>query len=89
MYGSSDEEIAAIREGRFEGFAPQEAALLRMADAMADTPANIGEQLFAELRRHFSEEELVELAANASLENFRAAGIACSTSGATAFTARE
>jgi alkylhydroperoxidase family enzyme len=72
MYGVSDEEIAAIREGHFEGFAPNDAALLRMADAMADTPSNVSEELYAELRRHFSEEQLIEFAATAALENFRA-----------------
>jgi len=72
MYGLSDEEIAAIREGHLEGFAPNDAALLRMADAMADTPSNVSEELYAELRRHFSEEQLIEFAATAALENFRA-----------------
>lgn len=72
MYGLSDDDIQAIREGRIEGFAPAEAALLHMADAMADTPSNVSEELYAELRRHFSEEQLIELAANAALENFRA-----------------
>jgi alkylhydroperoxidase family enzyme len=72
MYGLSDEEIAAICEGRLEGFAPAEVALLRMADAMADTPSNVSDELYAELRRHFSEEQLIELAATAALENFRA-----------------
>lgn len=72
MYGVSDEEIQAIREGRFDGFAPAEIALLRMADAMADTPSNVSDELYAELRRHFSEEQLIELAATAALENFRA-----------------
>ncbi len=72
MYGLSDEEILAIREGRTEGFAPAEVALLRMADAMADTPSNVNNDLYTELRRHFSEEQLIELAASAALENFRA-----------------
>ena len=71
MYGLSDEEITAVREGRIEGFVPSEVALLRMADAMADTPSNVSDQLFAELRRYFSEEQLIELAASVALENFR------------------
>jgi alkylhydroperoxidase family enzyme len=71
MYGLSDEEIAAIREGHFEGFAPAEVAL-HMADAMADTPSNVSDELYAELRRHFSEEQLIELAATAAHENYRA-----------------
>jgi len=72
MYGLSDDEIAAIREGKVEGFAPPEAALLRMADAMAETPSNVGDELYAELTKHFSAEQLMELAANAALENYRA-----------------
>ena len=72
MYGCTDDEIEAIREGRFEGFAESEVALLRMADAMADTPSNVSDALYAELREHFSAEELIELAASAAFENFRA-----------------
>ena len=72
MYGLSDDEIAAIREGRIEEFPAEEAALLRMADAMADTPSNVSDELYAELRRYFSEEHLIELAASAARENFRA-----------------
>ena len=72
MYGLSDDEIEAVRDGRFEGFPPPELALLRMADAMADTPSNISDELFQDLRQHFSEEQLIELAATAALENFRA-----------------
>ena len=72
MYGLTDEEVAAIREGRFDGFSAPELALLRMADSMADTPSNVSAELCAELGRHFSEEQLVELAASAARENFRA-----------------
>ena len=72
MYGCSDDEIAAIHEGKFKGFAPPDAALLHMADALADTPSNVSDELYAELRRHFSEEQLIELAASAAQENFRA-----------------
>lgn len=72
MYGLSDEEVEAVRQGNIEGFVPAEAALLRMADAMANTPSNVSDELYAELRRHFSEEQLIELAASAAQENFRA-----------------
>jgi len=72
VYGCSDEEIAAIRGGSFERFSPPEAALLRMADAMSDTPSNVSDGLYAELCGHFTEEQLIELAASAAQENFRA-----------------
>ena len=72
MYGLGDDEITAIISGDFAGFAPPEAALLRMADAMANTPSNVSDELYAELRRHFSDEQLIELSATAALENYRA-----------------
>jgi alkylhydroperoxidase family enzyme len=72
MFGLSDDEITAIREGQIEPFVPAEAALLRMADAMADTPSNVSDELYTELHRHFSEEQLIELTATAAFENFRA-----------------
>jgi alkylhydroperoxidase family enzyme len=72
MYGMSDDEIARIREGRFDGFPPAEVALLRMADAVSDTPSKVSDELYAELRQHFTEDELIELAAAAAQENFRA-----------------
>jgi len=72
MYGLSDDEIAQIRQGQIQTFAQAEVALLRMADAMSDTPSNVSDELYQELRRHFSEEQLIELAATAALEHYRA-----------------
>jgi alkylhydroperoxidase family enzyme len=76
MYGITDDEITAIRNSHnndpFDTFAPAERALLRMADAMADTPSNVSDELYSELRKHFSEEQLIELAASAAQENYRA-----------------
>jgi len=72
MNGLSDDEVEAIRNGNFATFGAPEAALLHMADALADTPANLSDELYAELRRHFSEEQLIEFAAAAAQENYRA-----------------
>jgi alkylhydroperoxidase family enzyme len=72
MYGLTDQEVDAIRQGASEGFPPEEVALLQMADALAATPVNVSDDLYADLRRHFSEEQLIELAASAAQENFRA-----------------
>ncbi len=68
----SDEEIESVRNGGVEGFSPAERALLKMADCMADTPSNVGDEIYSGLRSYFSEEQLIELAASAALENFRA-----------------
>ena len=70
--GDNGIEITAVRNGILNGFSPPESALLRMADALADTPSNVSDELYAELRRHFSEDQLIELAASAAQENFRA-----------------
>jgi alkylhydroperoxidase family enzyme len=72
MYGLSDDEIAALLRGELQKFSAPEQALLRMADALADTPANVSDELYSELRKHFSEEDLIEFAADAGQENYRA-----------------
>ena len=72
MNGLSDDEVEAIRNGNFATFGAPEATLLQMADALADTPANLSDELYGELRRHFSEEQLIEFAAAAAQENYRA-----------------
>lgn len=62
------DEISAIRGRSLEGFAPPEVALLRMADA----PSNVSDELYSQLRRPLSEEQLIELAASAALEKYSA-----------------
>jgi alkylhydroperoxidase family enzyme len=39
---------------------------------MTDTPADVSEELFEQLRAHFSERELTELASAFAWENYRA-----------------
>jgi len=46
--------------------------VIELADAMADTPSNVSEDLYARLRAQFSEEQLLELGAHLAFENFRA-----------------
>ena len=72
MYGLSDDEIAAVLSGELGKLSAPEQALLRMADALVGAPANVNDELYAELRGHFSDEELIELAADAAQENYRA-----------------
>ena len=38
---------------------------------MAATPANVSDELFAELRRHFTEAQLVELVSDIAMGNMR------------------
>lgn len=70
--GLNDDEIAAILGGDEAPFSPAERALLKMCDQMSATPAGIDDALYAELRSHFSEEELIEYASIIGHENYRA-----------------
>jgi alkylhydroperoxidase family enzyme len=72
MYGMSDEEIGALLRDDVGIFSRAEQSLIRMADALSGAPANVSDGLFAELRQHFTEEQLIELAADAAQENYRA-----------------
>ncbi len=59
----------------FEGssaFSEREKLALRLAAAMTRTPATVDDELFAALRREFSEEQLTELAMAIAWENHRA-----------------
>jgi alkylhydroperoxidase family enzyme len=57
---------------RLEKFSAPEQVLVRLADAMSNTPADVSDDLYAELRAHFSEDALIELAADIAQENYRA-----------------
>jgi alkylhydroperoxidase family enzyme len=70
--GLSDEEIFAARSGEAGKFSEAEQLLLRLADQLTATPANVENSLFLELQKHYSEEHLIELAAAIAHENFRA-----------------
>jgi AhpD family alkylhydroperoxidase len=53
-------------------FSPLEKLVLEYAEEMSKTNVQISEELFARLREHFDEEQLVELTAAIAIENFRA-----------------
>lgn len=70
--GIGDEKIAALLSNDFSPFNDTERLVIELADAMVNTPANISDDLYARLRKQFSEEQLVELAAQIAFENYRA-----------------
>jgi alkylhydroperoxidase family enzyme len=47
-------------------------AALELTEAISSTPATVSDELFADLQMHFNEEQIVELAATVSMENYRA-----------------
>jgi len=72
MYGLSDDEIANLVSDRLDAFTAPERALITLADVMSGAPVEVSDALYAELRAHFSEEALIELAADIAQENYRA-----------------
>jgi alkylhydroperoxidase family enzyme len=53
-------------------FSELEKLVLRYATLMTETPVEIPDELFAELREHFSPKQLVELTSAIAWENYRA-----------------
>ncbi len=53
-------------------FSPAEKAALALAEEMTHTPAEVSDATFAEVRQHFSDVQLVDLAATVAIENYRA-----------------
>ncbi len=71
--GLSEVKLVALSD--YEGsdaFTPVERAVLRLADAMVGTPAEISTELFVSLREHFDDAQLAELASALAWENYRA-----------------
>lgn len=52
-------------------FSPRERVALELAERMTYTNKRVSDSFFKTLKRHFTDEELVELAAVIALENFR------------------
>lgn len=70
--GASDEKIREVPTWRESSlFSPVERDALEYAERMTITGEKITEELFARLRGHFSEAQMVELTAVVALENFR------------------
>jgi alkylhydroperoxidase family enzyme len=59
--GLTEVKIAAMDDLDSELFSPRERAALRFAELMATDHQKVDDGVFAELRRHFSEAEIVEL----------------------------
>jgi alkylhydroperoxidase family enzyme len=68
--GLSDEKLEALAEYASSPlFDARERAALAYADAITYTGREIPDELFAELRRHFTDDELVELTMIVAWEN--------------------
>ena len=71
--GIGEEQLLALPEYRHsEAFDDLEKLVLDYATAISSTPATVSDELFAALREHFDERQLVELTNVIALENMRA-----------------
>ena len=73
QHGASAEKVeAALGDYRKSPLlSERERAALELAERMTYTNKRVTDRFFKRLKRHFSDEELVELAAIVALENFR------------------
>jgi len=70
--GATDEKIREVPTWRDSAlFAPMERDALEYAEKMTITGEKVSDELWARLRGHFNEAQLVELTAAVALENFR------------------
>ena len=68
----SDEKLLALAGNDFSPFSRDELLVIELADAMANTPSNISDELYSRLREKFTEEQLLQLSAQLAFENYRA-----------------
>ena len=70
--GVTEEELQALASGDLDALGPDVAVAVRYAEAMTALPVEVPDDLFAEVRRHFVPEQVVELTAAIAWENYRA-----------------
>ena len=66
------EKLSEVLEWRTSRlFSPLERAALEYAERITTTGQKVDDALFAELKKHFTEAQIVELTAAIAMENFR------------------
>lgn len=70
--GATEEKIRQVAEAASSPlYSEAERTALEYAEAMTITGRTVTDELFARIRRHFSEPEVVELTGAVAIENFR------------------
>ena len=64
--------MLAVVKNDLSVFSEVEKLVIELADEMANTPANISDELYARLREKFSDEQLLQLSGQLAFENYRA-----------------
>ena len=69
-FGATEAELGALEQGRLDAFPPGERLALQFAEQVTRDSNAVGNELFAELCRHFNEGEIIEIVAVAGLFNY-------------------
>jgi alkylhydroperoxidase family enzyme len=70
-FGSDDETIAALRDyANSERFNDAEKAALAVAEALTKDPTGLAEPLWDDLRRHYTDEQIIEIICSIGLFNY-------------------
>jgi alkylhydroperoxidase family enzyme len=70
--GATEDKVRAVEQAATSPlFDEIERAALAFTEAMTITGQRVSDELFARVRKHFSEAQVVELTAAVALENFR------------------
>ena len=70
QFGVSDAALDGLKDPGRHAFPPDQRAALLFADAMTDGPGHVPDPVYQELRRHFSEAQIVEIACVIGLFNY-------------------
>lgn len=71
--GLSDEELMSLADFRTSSlYSQREKMALEYAEEISKTPVVVSDELFARLREHFDDDQIVELSASIAYENYRA-----------------
>lgn len=68
--GVTSEDWQSLKSGDYSKFSPQEQTALKFAEKLTLESRNIDDADFAELKQHFSEEQIVDLDVLVALVNF-------------------
>jgi alkylhydroperoxidase family enzyme len=72
-HGAAFEKLQGLEKFRESAlFSEAERAALAYAEAVTATPTAVTDEVFAPLRRHFRDPQIVELAVTIAIEHFRA-----------------
>ncbi|HEY0050813.1 MAG TPA: carboxymuconolactone decarboxylase family protein [Pyrinomonadaceae bacterium] len=69
----TDEELREVPNWQHSKIlGERERAAIEYAEEMSKTPVRVSDELFERLKKHFSDEQIVELSASIAYENYRA-----------------